>query len=59
MINKCNNPDLLRKLIERLENKINKADEIIIEQERERNKLVERIKHLEKIIKPYLNKINS
>ena len=59
MINKCTNPDLLRKIIERLENKINKADEIIIEQERERNKLVERIERLEKIIKPYLNKINS
>ena len=59
MISKCNNPDLLRKIIERLETKINKADEIIIEQERERKKLVERIKHLEKIITPYLNKINS
>ena len=54
MINKCNNPDLLNKIIERLENKISKADEVIIQQEEERNQLLQKIEKLEKLIQPYL-----
>ena len=56
MINKCNNPDLLKKIIEKLESKINDADEIIIQQNEERNQLLEKIEHLEKLMKPFLKK---
>ena len=55
MISKCNNPDLLNKIIERLVTKIKKADEIIIQQNEERNQLLEKIEKLEKIIKTHLN----
>ena len=54
IISKCNNPELLNKIIERLMSKINEADEIIIQQNEERNQLLEKIEKLEKIIKPYL-----
>ena len=54
IINKCNNPDLLKKIIEKLENKINEVDDIIIQQDEERNQFLKRIEYLEKLIKPYL-----
>ena len=54
IISKCTNPELLNKIIERLMSKINEADEIIIQQNEERNQLFEKIEKLEKIIKPYL-----
>ena len=57
LINKCNNPELLKKIIERLEDKINKAEEIIIEQDEERNQLLEKIQNLENSLRPYLNKV--
>ena len=55
MINKCNNPELLKKIIEKLQKKINDMDEMIIQQDEERNFLLNKIGHLEKLIKPYAN----
>ena len=54
IINKCNNPDLLKKIIEKLENKINEVDDIIIQQDEERNQLLKKIECLENLIKPYI-----
>ena len=55
MINKCNNPELLKKIIEKLQKKINDADKIIIQQDEERNKLLKKIENLEELLKPYAN----
>ena len=58
-LNKCNNPDLLNKIIERLENKITKTDEVIIQQEKGRNQLLQKIEKPEKLIQPYLKILNN
>ena len=55
MICKCENPELLKKIIEKLENRINKANDVIIQQEKERKQLLTKIQELESLIKPYLN----
>ena len=52
-INKCNDADLLKKYIEKLENKVNETRKIINENNEEKKILLKKINQLESILKSY------
>ena len=52
-INNCNDPELLKRHIEKLKHKINETKSIIKKQNEEKNCLLTKINKLEKIIKSY------
>ena len=52
-IKKCNDVDLLKKHIDKLENKINETKEIINEQKEEKKILLKKINQLESLLKSY------
>ena len=52
-INKCNDPELLKRLIEKLKNKIEETKQIIMEQDEEKKILNTKISQLEKLLKSY------
>ena len=52
-ISNCNDPDLLKRYIEKLKYKINKTKNIINKINEERNNLLKKIGQLEKLIKSY------
>ena len=52
-INKCNDVDLLKKYIEKLQYKVNETREIINEQNEEKKVLLKKINRLENLLKTY------
>ncbi len=52
-INKCNDPELLKRLIEKLKNKIEETRKVIIEQNEEKKILTKKVTQLENLLKSY------
>ena len=52
-INKCNDPELLKRLIEKLKNKIEQTRKVIIEQNEEKKILTKKVTQLENLLKSY------
>ena len=52
-INKCNDPVLLRRLIEKLKDKIEQTRKVIIKQNEEKNILTKKVTQLEDLLKSY------
>ena len=55
LINKCNDPDLLKRFIKKTQKKINETEEIINRQKEEKQILLKNIKQIELLIKSYNN----
>ena len=53
-INKCNDPELLKRLIEKLKNKIEETRKVIIEQNEEKKILTKKVTQLENLLKSYI-----
>ena len=52
-INKCNDPELLKRFIEKLKNKIEETRKVIIEQNEEKKILTKKVTQLENLLKSY------
>ena len=52
-INKCNDAELLKRLIEKLKNKIEQTRKVIIEQNEEKKILTKKVTQLENLLKSY------
>ena len=52
-INKCNDPELLKRLIEKLKDKIEQTKKVIIEQNEEKKILTKKVTQLENLLKSY------
>lgn len=52
-INNCNDPELLKRLIEKLKNKIEETRKVIIEQNEEKKILTKKVTQLENLLKSY------
>ena len=52
-INKCNDPELLRRLIDKLRNKIEQTQKVISEQNEEKKILTKKVTQLENLLKSY------
>ena len=52
-INKCNDPELLKRLIEKLKSRVDETRKIISEQNEEKKILTKKVSQLEKLLKSY------